>query len=179
MEHDLTNTIALLSRTPRVVDALLRDLPDDWTMRNEGGATWRAFDVVGHLIHTDEVNWIPRVRHLLDAGESQPFPSLDREGHADEIATKPLSTPLDEFASLRAESLRALAALNLSDADLARRGQHGVFGSVTLAQLLATWAVHDLTHLHQLSRVLAHQHHDAVGAWIAYLGVLHCDGHSE
>jgi hypothetical protein len=179
MEHDRPHTLALLARTPAVVDALLRELPDEWTMRNEGGETWRAFDVVGHLVHTEKFDWIPRVRHLVEAGESRPFPSVNRDGHADEIATRSLAQLLDEFAALRGESLRALTALKLTDADLARRGTHSVFGTVTLAQLLATWSVHDLTHLHQLTRVLAHQYHDAVGPWIAYLGVLHCDGHSE
>ncbi len=178
MAHNLEHTIALLTRTPRTLDALLRDLPDEWTRRNEGGETWTAYDVVGHLLHTERVDWIARTKRILEGGETRTFDPLDREGHAREADAPTLAALLDEFARMRAANLDTLRGLNLQPADLERRGRHPVFGVVTLSALLATWATHDLTHLHQLSRIMAHQYRDAVGPWIVYLGVLSCDGHS-
>ena len=179
MEHNLEQTISLLTRTPAALSALLRDLPETWTFRNEGEKTWSAFDVVGHLIHAERADWIPRVKVLLQFGETQAFAPFDREGHAREIHGKSLGQLLDEFARLRSENLGELRALNLRPEDLARRGRHPALGAVTLSQLLATWAAHDLTHLHQISRVMAHQYRDAVGPWTGYLGVLQCAGHSS
>ena len=179
MTHDLSHTLAVLTRTPAALDALLRDLPDDWTAANEGANSWSPIQIVGHLIHGERTDWMPRLRRVLDSGESQPFDPFDRLGHINESQGKQLDALLDEFARLRSENLRQLRALNLGDADLARRGTHPALGAVTVSQLLATWAVHDLTHLHQISRVMAHQYREAVGPWIAYLGVLHCQGHSE
>ena len=174
MEQNLDQTISLLSRTPAVLDALLRDLPEEWTLRNEGKDTWSAFDVVGHLIHGERSDWIPRARMILQFGESRPFEPFDRLGHIRESQGKSLGQLLDEFARLRSENLGELRALHLQQEHLERRGRHPAFGAVTLSQLLATWATHDLTHLHQISRVMAHQYRDAVGPWIEYLGVLHC-----
>jgi hypothetical protein len=179
MNHNLDDTVALLSRTPSAFNALLRDLPETWTHRNEGENTWSAFDVVGHLIHTDRTNWIPRTKAILQHGEAQPFPAFDRFGHLRTSQGKSLPDLLDEFARVRSESLNELRVLNLRPEDLERRGQHPALGSATLSQLLATWATHDLNHLHQLSRVMAYQYRDAVGPWRRYLGVLHCDGHGE
>ena len=174
----MEETLSLLTRTPTVVDALLRGLPELWTQRNEGADSWTAFDVVGHLIHGEKTDWIPRAKMILDFGEGRPFVPFDRLAQQRDSAGKSLPRLLDEFAELRAQSLRDLAALNLSDADLARRGRHPELGVVTLGQLLATWAVHDLTHLHQLSRIMAHQYREEVGPWSAFLGVLKCEGHS-
>jgi DinB superfamily len=179
MEHNLQDTIALLARTPAALDALLRGLPQSWTHRHEGEGTWSAFDVVGHLIHGERTDWIPRARRVLESGESVPFDPFDRWGQARESAGKSLEQLLDEFARVRARSLDELRALNLQSEDLARRGRHPALGSVTLSQLLATWAAHDLTHLHQLSRLMAYQYRDAVGPWSRYLGVMQCAGHSE
>jgi DinB family protein len=176
--HDLPDTIALLSRTPAALDALLRDLPDTWTRQSEGEHTWSAYDIVGHLIQGERTDWIPRVKTLLQFGETRTFEPFDRGGHARETAGKSLGQLLDDFARLRAENLDALGALDLRPEDLEKRGRHPAFGAVTLSQLLATWAAHDLTHLHQLSRVMAHQYRGAVGPWSQYLGVLHCGGHS-
>ena len=175
----MQDTIALLARTPAALDALLRDLPETWTHANEGDGTWSAFDIVGHLIHGERTDWMPRARMILEHGESRAFESFDRAGHDREIAGKSLAQLLDLFAGTRADSLQQLRVLNLQPQDLDRRGRHPVFGVVTLSQLLSTWAAHDLTHLHQLSRVMAHRYRDAVGPWRAYLGVMHCDGHSE
>ena len=179
MEHDLQDTLSLLARTPAVLNALLRDLPGVWTSRNEGENTWSAFDVVGHLIHAERTDWMPRVRTVLQSGEDQAFAAFDRWGMAQEIQGKSLGQLLDEFAHLRSENLDQLRALQLQRADLHRRGRHPAFGVVTLSELLATWATHDLTHLHQISRVMAHQYREAVGPWSAYLGVLKCAGHSS
>ena len=177
--HQLSDTIALLTRTPAVLDALLRDLPDMWTSANEGEQTWSAFDVVGHLIHAERTDWIPRIRMVLQSGETQTFEPFDRAGHAREVQAQSLGQRLDAFARVRADNLRDLRALNLQPADFERRGRHPALGVVTLSQLLATWAAHDLTHLHQIARVMARQYREAVGPWSAYLGVLQCAGHSS
>ena len=174
----MEQTLSLLTRTPAVLDALLRGLPELWTHRNEGADSWTAFDVVGHLIHGEKTDWIPRTRMILAFGESRPFVPFDRLAQQRDSAGKSLPQLLDEFAELRAQNLRELAALNLTEEDLARRGRHPELGVVTLAELLATWAVHDLTHLHQLSRIMAHQYREQVGPWSAFLGVLKCEGHS-
>jgi len=178
MQHNLQDTISVLTRTPAVLDALLRGLPETWTLQNEGEKTWSAFDIVGHLIHGERTDWMPRTKRILQFGETKAFEPFDRHAQERESQGKTLAQLLDEFARVRAENLNELRALNLEPEDLARRGLHPALGVVTLSQLLATWAVHDLTHLHQISRVMAHQYREGVGPWSAYLGVLHCAGHS-
>ncbi len=178
-EHDLQQTLALLERTPVALDALLRGLPETLTHRNEGEGTWNAFDIVGHLIQGERADWIPRARMILEHGETRAFAPFDREGQTRESKGKTLHQLLDEFAAVRAENVIQLRGMNLQPDDLDRRGRHPSFGAVTLSQLLATWAAHDLTHLHQLSRALAHQYRELVGPWSAYLGVLQCTGHSS
>jgi len=179
MKHDLQQTMLLLARGPGALDALLRGLPETWTSRNEGENTWSALDVVEHLIHAERTDWMARARMVLQFGESQTFEPFDRRGYPRESRSKPLEQLLDEFAGLRSESLSELRALNLGQEDLERRGRHPALGVVTLSELLATWAIHDLTHLHQISRIMAHQYRDAVGPWREYLGVLQCEGHSS
>jgi hypothetical protein len=176
-EHNLQHTIALLARTPAALDALLRDLPETWTSRNEGENTWSAFDIIGHLIHCERTDWMPRAKMILQSGDTRPFEPFDRWGHVKESHGKSLEQLLDEFAQVRSENLTELRAWNLNPQDLERRGRHPAFGAVTLSQLLATWAAHDLTHLHHLSRVMAHQYREAVGPWSEYLGVLRCADH--
>jgi DinB superfamily len=178
MEHNLPDTIALLSRTPAVLNALLRDLPEAWTLANEGANTWSPFQVVGHLIHCERTDFMERARIILHSGESRTFDPFDRWGFVREVEGKSLGQLLDEFAPLRAENLAALRALNLQPTDLALRGRHPALGVVTLSELLASWAAHDLTHLHQISRVMAHQYRQAVGPWSGYMGALQCVGHS-
>jgi hypothetical protein len=179
MEQNLSHTISFLTRTPAALNALLRDLPEEWTSQNEGESTWSVFDVVGHLIHGERTDWMPRARMILQFGETKAFESFNREGHTRDIQGKSLVQLLDEFADVRSQSLDELRALNLQPQDLQRRGLHPALGVVTLSQLLATWAAHDLTHLHQISRIMAHQYREAVGPWSAYLGVLQCAGHSS
>jgi len=178
MEHNLDLTVRLLGRTPASLDALLRDMPQAWTSRNEGKNTWSAFDVVGHLIHGERTDWMPRAKMILQFGETRTFEPFDRWGQVRESEGKSLDQLLDEFARLRRENLIELHALNLRPEDLNRRGLHPALGVVTLSELLATWAAHDLTHMHQISRVMAHQYREAVGPWRQYLGVLQCVGHS-
>jgi hypothetical protein len=177
-EFSVGDAVAVLTRTPASINALLRGLPNIWAHHNEGTDTWSAFDIVGHLIVGERTDWMPRVRIILKDGEARPFDPFDRFAHAKESQGKSLEQLLDDFARLRKENLGALQALNLRQEDLTRRGRHPALGVVTLSELLATWAVHDLTHLHQLSRVMAHRYRDVVGPWRAYLGVLHCAGHS-
>ena len=179
MDHNLQDTIALLSHTPAALNGLLRNLPETWTHSNEGDATWTAVEVVGHLIDAERVNWIPRATTILQFGESQPFTPFDRGGHIRETQGKTLPQLLDEFARIRAANLEKLRSWNLQPAQLQLRGQHPTFGAITLSNLLATWAVHDLTHLHQISRTLAHQYRETVGPYIKFLGVLQCAGHSS
>jgi hypothetical protein len=179
MEQNFEHTIALLSRMPAALDALLRDLPAAWTLQNEEENTWSAFDVIGHLIHAERTNWMPRMKLVLESGESRPFEAFDRRGHQRETGGKSLGQLLDEFAQVRAATVAGLRALNPGPVELALRGQHPALGVVSLSQLLAAWAAHDLTHLHQISRIMAHQYRDAVGPWAAYLGVMQCAGHGS
>lgn len=172
MTQDLEQTITLLERTPQVLHALLQDLPAAWTAQNEGGETWNVFEVMGHLIYGERVNWLPRALLILQAGESRNFEPFDRLGHAAEIQGKSMNALLEEFSKVRAANIEELRGLNLTPTQLLLCGQHPSFGRVTLGQLLATWAVHDLTHLRQISRVMAHQYREAVGPWSEYLGVL-------
>jgi hypothetical protein len=178
MEHNLQNSIALLTRTPAALNTLVRDLPEEWTFRNEGENTWSVFDIIGHLIHGERIDWMARTRIILQFGETKPFDRFDRWAQQRESEGKSLPQLLDDFAQLRARNLSELRALNLKPEDLQKRGTHPALGTVTLSELLATWAAHDLTHLHQISRVMAYQYRTSVGPWVKFLGVLQCAGHS-
>jgi hypothetical protein len=175
--QNLSHTTALLARTPASLNALLRDLPDTWIHTSEGPGTWSVFDVIGHLNHGERTDWIPRARHILAAGDTIPFEPFDRFAQTRESAGKALPQLLDEFAHLRAENLTVLRALKLQPTDLTRSGTHPSLGRVTLSELLATWAAHDMNHLHQIARTMAHQYRNEVGPWSQFLGVLHCFGH--
>lgn len=181
--QNLNATIELLRRTPATLDALLRGLPESWTHHNEGEGTFTVVDVVGHLIYADRADWMPRARKILAAGRTEStdelpvFDPFDRWGHVQEIRDKTLTQLLDEFAHVRAGCLEALCALDLQPEQLALLGRHPSLGAVSLSELLATWAAHDMTHLHQISRILAHQYREAVGPFAAFLGVLKCNGH--
>jgi hypothetical protein len=164
--------VAILGRTPTMLDALLRGLPDGWIAANEGGETWSPFDIIGHLIHGERTDWIPRARVILERGEAKPFEKFDRLAQFAESEGRTLASLLDEFAALRRENLQALESLHLTHADLDRRGRHPELGLVTLRQLLATWVAHDLDHIVQISRVLARQYSDEVGPWRAYLRII-------
>jgi hypothetical protein len=168
----LDEAVALLARTPATLDALLRGLPDTWIDGNEGDQTWSPFDVVGHLIHGERTDWIPRAKIILEHGEARPFDKFDRFAQFAASEKRSLPALLDEFAALRRESLQSLNALQLTEADLERRGRHPELGIVTLRQLLSTWVAHDLDHVVQISRVIARQYSDEVGPWRAYLRII-------
>ena len=168
---NLDDAVAVLRRTPAALSALLADLPDAWVRATEGAGTWSPYDVVGHLIHGERTDWIPRARHIL-AGEARPFDPFDRTAQFNEGGDANISELLETFAALRRESLAALAGMRLTEADLGRTGTHPELGAVTLGQLLATWVVHDLDHVAQIARVMAKAYAGAVGPWAAYLSVL-------
>jgi DinB superfamily len=168
----MEEAVAILARTPAMLDALLRGLPSGWFAAHEGGDTWSPFDVIGHLIHGERTDWLPRTRIILDHGEARPFEKFDRLAQFAESEGRTLAELLDEFAILREQNLRGLTSLRLTEKDLDRRGRHPELGAVTLRQLLATWVAHDLDHVAQISRVLARQYADEVGPWRAYLRII-------
>lgn len=171
MGLDLLETMALLSRTPETLSALLRDLSPSWSAGNEGPNTWSPRDVVAHLVHCERVNWISRIERILAAGEARAFDPFDPHGFRGQDG-KPLGELLDDFAALRAASLETLRGLDLTPERLELKGRHPEFSAVTLGQLLATWTAHDLGHVAQIARVMAKQVADHVGPWRAYLSVL-------
>jgi hypothetical protein len=172
VEYRFNDALPVLRRTPTVLRDLLLDLPGPWTEATEGPGTWSPFDVVGHLIHGERTDWVPRVEHMLRHGDAVPFPPFDRDAMFAASRGASLSELLDTFGRLRTENLNRLAALGLSDADLARRGRHPEFGVVTMGQHLATWVAHDLSHVAQVVRVMARQYSEAVGPWQVYLSIL-------
>ena len=164
--------IALLSRTPSTLDTLLRGLPEGWVAAHEGGDTWSPFDVIGHLIHGERTDWMPRARIILAQGKNRRFEPYDRFRHRARNAKRTLDSLLDEFARLRVENLRTLESWGLSNQQLDLPGEHPSLGAVTLRQLLAAWVVHDLGHIAQVARVMAKQYRADVGPWVPYLPVL-------
>lgn len=172
MELQLPHALAVLERTPPTFRALLGGLPDAWTAPNEGPETFSAFDNLGHLIHGERTDWIPRARIILAQGEQRTFAPYDRFAQYEESRGKTVAQLLDEFETLRAENVGTLRGWDLSDRQLALEGTHPTFGAVTLRQLLATWVAHDLGHLAQTARVMAKQYREAVGPWRAYLPIL-------
>lgn len=172
MEFQLAPAIDILERTPATLNSLLRDLPEPWLVQNEGPETWSPYDVIGHLIHAEETDWIPRAKMILEHGETRAFEPFNRVAMFETSKDKPIVELLDTFARLRAGSLRELQAWNLTPELLEKRGRHPEFGGVTLRQLLSTWVVHDLGHIRQVVRVMSKQYRDAVGPWRAYLSIL-------
>jgi DinB family protein len=172
MDFDLTNGIAVLARTPATLRVMLTGLPSAWLDGTEGPDTWSPYVIVGHLIHGERTDWIPRAQIILAQGENRRFTPFDRFAQFRESEGKSLAELLDELARLRAENLATLQGWSLTDAELALEGVHPELGPVTLRQLLATWVAHDLGHLAQVARVMAKQYREAVGPWRAYLPVM-------
>lgn len=172
MEFELVHATDVLRRTPATLNSLLRDLPEPWLVQNEGPQTWSPYDIIGHLIHGEQTDWIPRAQIILEHGESRAFEPFDRVAMFTASQGKSIGELLDRFAQLRAENLRELAALNLTAELLDKRGRHPELGVVTLRQLLSTWVVHDLGHVRQVVRVMSKQYREAVGPWTAYLSIL-------
>ena len=175
MEFQLEEAVTILRRTPLSLRALLNELPPAWATGNEGGDSWSPYTVVGHLIHGEETDWVPRARIILEHGAAQAFTPFDRFAQFEKSRGKSLDTLLDEFATLRRENLAALAELKITPEQLSLRGRHPELGSVTLGQLLATWVAHDLSHLAQILRVMCRQYTEAVGPWKQYLPILKND----
>ena len=171
-EFNLLHTMDLLRRTPEILRVLLSDLPEELVRVNEGPGTWSSFDVVGHLIHGEKTDWIPRARIILEHGEDRAFDPFDREAMLNESKGKACKQLLDEFATLRSKNIEMLQQMNLSQADFARKGKHPALGEVNLGQLLATWVTHDLDHLAQIIRVTGKHFDTFVGPWREYLSVL-------
>ena len=152
--------------------ALLAGLSAPWIENNYGAETWSPFDVVGHLIHGERTDWIPRAKIILESGPSKPFEPFDRYAQYDDSKGRTIEQLLDEFESLRRENIETLRSLDLSDVQLDLKGTHPALGPVTLRQLIATWVVHDLNHIHQIAKSMAHQYCNEVGAWREYLTIL-------
>jgi uncharacterized damage-inducible protein DinB len=172
MEFQLGHATEILRRTPATLNSLLRQLPEEWTRSNEGPESWSPFDVMGHLIHAEEADWITRARIILEYGEKRAFEPFDRFAMFEKSRGKSLGELLDRFEQLRGENLRHLQEMSLTSEMLGKQGAHPELGVVTLGQLLSTWVVHDLGHIGQIVRVMAKQYREAVGAWQAYLPVL-------
>lgn len=172
MNFDHNQATEILSRTPTVLRAMLSGLSSDWTKHNEGENTWSPFDVIGHLIHGEEADWIPRAQIILEFGEARAFEPFDRHAQFEASKGKTLEELLDTFAALRRANLDTLHQLQLTAEDWQKPGMHPALGRVTLGELLATWVAHDLDHIVQIARTMARQYSDAVGPWQAYLSVL-------
>lgn len=173
MEFRLEQAVPILERTPRVISGLLGDLPEEWTRVDEGADSWSPREIVAHLINGERTDWIPRARIVLKQGKHSRFDPFDR--FADLKTPRPLSELLEEFGRLRAENVATLRGWRLQETDLELTGEHPEFGAVTMGQLLATWVVHDLSHIAQISRTMARAYTEAVGPWTAYFRVLQRD----
>ena len=172
MEFDLTTGTAVLERTPRTLRAMLTGLPSAWIDATEGPETWSPYVIVGHLIHGDRTDWIPRAQIILAQGSDRRFTPYDRFAQFRESKGKTLAELLDELEELRTANLATLTGWHLTTEQLALEGEHPDFGAVTLGQLLATWVAHDLGHIAQIARVMAKQYREAIGPWRAYLPVM-------
>lgn len=172
MNFKLKQSIQILSRTPSVIETLLTGLPDEWIFNNEGPDTWSPFDIVGHLIHGEKTDWIPRARIILSDREDKTFIPFDRFAQFENSKGKSLEQLLKEFKELRKENIQALQALKIDQEKLNAKGIHPDFGAVTLKQLLATWTVHDLSHIHQMTRVLGKNYQTEAGPWKAFISIL-------
>lgn len=172
MNFTLKEALEILERTPRTVEGLLAGLSEGWLQCREGEGTWNAAEVVEHLIECEKTNWIPRLEHLLQKGESVPFPPFDRFAHLKEGSARPMEETLEEFHRTRAQSMAKLKALIDPEQHLERTGTHPAFGPVKVRELISTWVVHDLTHTNQLLRVMAKRYKEDVGPWKEYLGIL-------
>lgn len=172
MKFSLEKSIGILERTPAVLSTMLQDIASDWTSNNEGNNTWSVYDIIGHLIHGEKTDWVPRAKIILSQNSNKNFEIFDRFAQFEESKEKSLTELLDEFDKLRKENLDWLRSKKITDKELEQKGIHPAFGEVTLSQLLATWTVHDLNHLSQIVRVMSKQYQSAVGPWTAYLKIL-------
>jgi len=172
MKFDFAKSYQVLERTPFILKALLSHQHDDWIMNNEGPETFSPYDVIGHLIHGEKTDWAERAKIILEYGVSKPFVPWDRFAQYEESKGKSLSQLLDEFERVRNENVTWLKSLNLTETDLDKKGMHPSLGEVTLRNLLSTWVVHDLTHIAQITRVMAKQYKEEMGPWPEFFRIL-------
>lgn len=172
MKYSIDKALEILERTPNVLEAYLNDLSDEWIFCNEGKDTWSAFDIVGHLIHGEKTDWLPRLKNILNDSENKTFEPYDRFAQLEDSKGKNMEQLLKEFYVLRTQNLKFFKSLNISESDFNKIAIHPSLGAVTLKNLLATWVTHDLGHIAQISRVMAKQYKDEVGPWTAYISIL-------
>jgi uncharacterized damage-inducible protein DinB len=172
MNFTVEKSIEILERTPEVLETMLQNISADWTANNEGGETWSVFDVLGHLVHGEKTDWMARIEIILSDVPDKKFAPFDRFAQFEDSKGKTMGELLDEFKSLRKKNVDALHSKKLTGKNLEEKGVHPAFGEVSLGQLLATWTVHDLDHIAQISRVMAKQYKEDVGPWVEYLGIL-------
>ncbi|MEZ4857524.1 MAG: DinB family protein [Flavobacteriaceae bacterium] len=172
MEFELAKALEILERTPSVMKSLLLGISNEWTQQNEGPNTWSAYDVVGHLVHGEKTDWMPRLEIVLGTSERTTFEPYDRFAQFEMSKGKSLSTLLSEFETLRKKNLETLRSKNLSEVDLNKTANHPSLGVVSLKNLLSAWVVHDLGHIAQVSRVMAKQYKEEIGPWINYLTIV-------
>ena len=172
MRYSAERSYEILERTPTVLRTLLHDLHDDWTMNNEGPETFSPFDVIGHLIHGEKTDWVPRAKIILEFGTSKPFTPWDRFAQYEESKGKSLKQLLDEFERIRKENMSWFRSLTLTEEDLEKKGMHPALGEVSLRNLLSTWVVHDLTHIAQVTRVMGKQYKGEMGPWPEFFRIL-------
>jgi uncharacterized damage-inducible protein DinB len=172
MPFSITQSLDILERTPSVLITMLQNISGEWTSKNEGDDTWTVYDIVGHLIQGEKTDWIPRMKIILSDSEDKKFVPFNRFAQFEESKGKTLGQLLDEFKALRQMNITQLRSRELTESDLNKTGIHPDFGEVNLSQLLATWTVHDLNHIAQITRVMAKQYLVDVGPWVAYLRIL-------
>ena len=172
MKYKLKESREILERTPYIIQAFLKNISSDWAKQNEGGESWSPYEILGHLIHGERTDWIPRCQIILDFGTSHPFTPFDRNAQKNESKGKSLSQLIDEFKKLRKENLAKLDAMELTEEDLEKKGMHPALGEVNLSELLASWTVHDLSHIAQIARVMAKQYRNEIGPWEEYLTIV-------
>lgn len=172
MSFTIEKSLEILEHTPDVLNTLLKNISPDWTSNNEGGETWSVYNIIGHLIHGEKTDWIPRAEIILSEKSDKRFEPFDRFAQFKDSEGKSLTQLLDEFKILRKKNIEHLRSKNITEKNLEEKGIHPAFGEVTLSQLLSTWVVHDLNHIAQISRVMAKQYKAEVGPWIEYLRIL-------
>lgn len=172
MKYSTEKALEVLQQTPKTLKSYLGNLSNDWLFANEGGDTWNPYDVVGHLIHGEKTDWIPRLKIILSNSENKTFESFDRFAQFENSKGKTITQLLNEFENLRQDNLKVLKQLNLSSEQLQQKGMHPELGEVSISELLACWVTHDLGHIAQISRVMAKQYKNEVGPWVAYIPIL-------
>jgi hypothetical protein len=172
MKYRVEQALEILERTPAVLHTLLNGLSDDWVMNNEGPETFSPYDVIGHLLHGEKTDWPVRVKMILDFGDTKSFVPWDRFAQYEECKGRSLQQLLNEFEVMRKENMVWFRSLQLTENDLDKNGSHPTLGKVTLKNLLSTWVIHDLTHIAQITRVMAKQYKEEAGPWLQFFRIM-------